>query len=155
MGAKYNRTEVLNATIGNLVELLRDNSFANELNLGLKSENPTNTGVWFRFHHGVTPMSWGEKITITLNPTSPATVQIDILSECGLPTQIVDWGKNKQNVANIFEYIAKNIAKYGSSMPINQPQEAPRLDKKFCFNCGTQLGGGDAFCFKCATKQDR
>jgi len=37
--------------------------------------------------------SWSEKIHIYV-----ADNQIDIVSECAMPTQIMDWGKNKRNV---------------------------------------------------------
>ena len=38
--------------------------------------------------------SWGEKIRVTILPSG----FLQIRSECSLPTQCIDWGKNKKNV---------------------------------------------------------
>lgn len=38
--------------------------------------------------------SWGEKIRLTILPSGI----LKIRSECSLPTQCFDWGKNKENV---------------------------------------------------------
>ena len=50
-------------------------------------------------------VSYGEKITVTLTYLGEDKTQIDIVSECGMPTQIIDYGKNKKNVNAIFDYI--------------------------------------------------
>ena len=63
-----------------------------DLDMSLKSENPTNTGVWFRIHHGMSMVSYGEKIAVTLTPDGNGT-HVHILSECGMPTQLVDYGE--------------------------------------------------------------
>ena len=42
---------------------------------------------------GVNWRSWGERITVESAPKS-----IRIVSECSFPLQIIDWGKNFQNV---------------------------------------------------------
>lgn len=39
-------------------------------------------------------MSWGEKLTISFNESGTLTAR----SECRMPTQCFDWGKNRQNV---------------------------------------------------------
>ena len=88
------------------------------LNVTIKSENPESDGsVWFRLHHGMTMQSYGEKITITLRPRTDGT-DVHILSECAMPTQIVDYGKNKQNCAAIFRYIDAGI------IPADAPKKA-------------------------------
>ena len=91
------------------------------LNLSLQSENPNDdgNGVWFRIIHGATMSSWGEKITITLKNTGSGT-NVHILSACGMPTQIVDYGKNKKNVKVIFNYLEhdiRNAARYQQAAP--------------------------------------
>ena len=88
------------------------------LNVNLKSENPTPTGVWFRILHGFSMASYGEKITVTLENLGGGT-GVHILSECGMPTQVVDWGKNASNVRVIFAYLEQGL-------PVGQPMNAPQ-----------------------------
>lgn len=88
------------------------------LNVNLKSENPTPTGVWFRILHGFSMASYGEKITVTLENLGGGT-GVHILSECGMPTQVVDWGKNASNVRAIFAYLEQGL-------PMGQPMNAPQ-----------------------------
>ena len=96
------------------------------LDMSLKSENPTNNGVWFRFHHGFSMRSYGEKITVTLTPDNAGTL-VQIHSECGMPTQLVDYGMNKKNVASLFQYFEDGMQFAGSPAPQNfqAPPSAP------------------------------
>lgn len=105
MAANHQEIRIYQIQIDNIVAILRSPRFCAELNLEMKSENPTATGVWYRFHHGMTMASYGEKITVTLNVINGGLVQVNIHSECGMPTQVVDWGKNKSNVEVVFNYI--------------------------------------------------
>ncbi|MBE6738663.1 MAG: zinc-ribbon domain-containing protein [Ruminococcaceae bacterium] len=172
MAANYSNNYIFNATIAQLVPLLRDRAFANELNIEMKSENPMPNGVWYRFHHGVSFTSWGEKITITLTPASPATTNVHIKSECGMPTQVIDWGKNKQVVCNVYECMERNIQRFLSYTPPTRPEQIPTpappsvapvtapvtpksapIGKSFCTNCGAQLHPEAIFCGNCGSKQ--
>lgn len=147
------------------------------LNVNLKSENPGDNGsIWFRVHHGMTMTSYGEKITITLKPQGNGT-DVHILSECAMPTQLVDYGKNKQNCAAIFGYFDRSIqqaaagpmfidrsAAYQSApqpaaMGVPQPQPAPAVQPQaaaqpfvFCVECGTKNDRSANFCMKCGAK---
>ncbi len=120
------------------------------LNMELKSENPQGNGVWFRIHHGMSFASYGEKITITLTPQGNST-HIHILSECGMPTQLVDYGKNKSNVTLLFQYLEQG-------MPIGAPQPAPAAPQAkvqpdpavvFCTSCGQKNDAAANFCKGC------
>ena len=42
-------------------------------------------------------ISWGETIRVWMTPSLKGTF-INILSECAMPTQIVDWGRNHDNI---------------------------------------------------------
>lgn len=168
-----NSINVTNSSVNQVMALLKDPAFCSTLNFELKSENVTPTGVWYRFHHGVTFTSWGEKITITLSETAPSNVRIDVHSECGMPTQIIDWGKNKQNISAIFEYISRNLSRYVAVAPAAAPSApqtasapaapatpqaatapvAPSQERRFCFNCGARLNRGALFCSNCGAKQ--
>ena len=149
MAASYAGSIDFNISAEQIVNVLRERAFCSVLNLELKSENPTPTGVWFRFHHGTTFLSWGEKITITVTPLPGGITRVDASSECGLPTQVIDWGKNKQNVCNILEYVEKRL---NSAAP-TQAQAPTTCATKYCFNCGKQIGADANFCCFCGTKQ--
>lgn len=161
MAASYENNYIFNATIAQIVPMLRDYNICSKLNLELKSENPMPNGVWFRFHHGASFTSWGEKITITLTPASATATNVLIKSECGMPTQVVDWGKNKQVVCNVYEYMDQNITRYLSTAPAPAPIPAPmpapapmpvQSANSFCTNCGAAVSTGANFCGKCGTK---
>lgn len=161
MAANYRQTIVLNASMDQTLNVLRSREFCSELNVELKSENKTQSGVWFRFHHGMTMTSWGEKITVTLTPTSYVQTNVEAFSECGMPTQIVDWGKNKQNVCNILEYIEKAVSSaeaYNAEQPSAEAYSAEQTiqnapGKKYCIKCGKQIDDDSFFCCYCGQKQ--
>ena len=148
MAASYKNTYTINAGIQQLRDTIRSRDFAGRLNVEMKSENPTPTGVWYRFHHGVTFTSWGEKITITLTPLPDSTTQVEIHSECGMPTQVVDWGKNKQVVCNVYEYLEANAP----NMPITSSQPTAQTPSRFCTSCGSPVDSTSNFCSRCGAK---
>ena len=160
MAAQHENTYTANVNIQQLMAAIRDPMFASSLDLILRSENPTPPGVWYRFHHGTSFASWGEKITITLTPIGPTATQLHIHSECGMPTQVVDWGKNKQLVNKIYTYLSSNVMRYAApaaqpaaARPLTPPPAAPQPGTPaFCSACGTPLVPGARFCSRCGTK---
>lgn len=46
--------------------------------------------------------SWGEKVTVCLTEVSNGT-DVRISSKCSFPLQIIDWGKNKENVGRVIK----------------------------------------------------
>ncbi len=52
--------------------------------------------VW-RVGSGMNLMSWGEDLTLMLH----APQHVEIRSECTLPTQCIDWGRNETNVKRL------------------------------------------------------
>ena len=158
MAANHRGTNVINANINALIALIRDPGFSGALNISMKSENPTPVGVWYRFHHGVSFSSWGEKITITLTYINDYSTNVDIHSECGMPTQVIDWGKNKRIVCNIFENIEANIGRFAqvapaqSQQPVQPQQPQQPTGANFCTKCGARLAMGGNFCTKCGAK---
>jgi hypothetical protein len=126
---------------------LRNPYFAQALNIEMKSENYTPGGLWFRFHHGVSFSSWGEKITITVVVLQGGITQVTVHSECGMPTQVFDWGKNSSNVTAIFNQLeAAVFARYNQDM---YARNQAANSKCFCTKCGTQMLRSDKFCVKC------
>lgn len=168
MAANHTEVDVFNADINSLKKFIKSIEFAYHLNLEMKSENPTSEGVWYRFHHGMTAASWGEKITITLSSVSALETKVEVRSECGMPTQVIDWGKNRQNACNIIEHIEANIksgvissfapTEYDQAFDSDlgksdRPTPFTGRDHKYCHNCGTKLMVDDRYCHNCGTKQ--
>ncbi len=112
MAAKASGESIFNATMPQMIALLRDPAFRFQLDLALESENGMQSAVYFRFEHGISLSSWGEVIAITLTPYSEAQVKVEILSKCSYPLQLVDWGKNKKNVNAIMQYIGTIFKRY-------------------------------------------
>jgi hypothetical protein len=54
---------------------------------------------------GVSFWSWGERITIKVRP-GPA---LFIRSHCSLPTQCIDWGRNRENVRRFLDEVEHSI----------------------------------------------
>lgn len=141
MAANYQQTKNYTIPMQYFIDELRNPYFARALNIELKSENPTPGGVWYRFHHGTTFTSWGEKITITLLNLQGGMLQVTVHSECGMPTQVFDWGKNSSNVTAIFNQLEQSVfARYNYEMANG---------KCFCANCGSQMSKMDKFCNNC------
>ena len=137
------------------IELIigRMRTVGSESNFALRSENPTPTGVWFRVHHGASMASWGEKITVTLTPMGQQT-KVNIFSECGMPTQLIDYGKNRKVVNYLFDFIMRpgygqpaQNQDYAQQQAQSVQQPAPQA--RFCTACGKAITPGARFCTNC------
>jgi hypothetical protein len=53
----------------------------------------------FRVSLSANVLSWGENVSVSIEPGI-----VRIKSICKLPTQVFDWGKNKQNVKQFLTY---------------------------------------------------
>lgn len=126
MAASSQGSQTLNVPIQAVINLLRDPNFHANFKFTYKGEYFGGYYSTFTYSHGVTFTSWGETVTVTVSVPPSNMVQIDIRSECSMPTQIIDWGKNKENVDNIFKFIYANIGFYinalGAFPPPSQPQ---------------------------------
>ena len=156
MAAKFSGKKHFNADVDQIVSIVKDTSFAQALNLKIKSENPNGDGFWFRFHHGVSFASWGEKITLTVIPAEFNTVKITVESKCAVPMQILDFGQNVQNVRKIFGHIESQVPvnAQGKFTTASEPSN-PTSEIKMCTNCGNKIPGGDKFCSGCGAKQNQ
>ena len=150
MAANYRQSLIFNSSMNQLIYLFRNPHFAGSLNLKYISEEFINGGARYRFNHGISFSSWGEELTITIMPVSNQQVNLDVYSECAMPTQIIDWGKNKEVVDNVINYICYNM-NYGNSYNFYQTNQS--YNTCFCTNCGERLTNESAFCPKCGKKQ--
>jgi len=54
--------------------------------------------IWASVRPGL--RTWGEQITVTLTPV-PGGTEVHLLSENTFPLQLIDLGKNKENIAHL------------------------------------------------------
>lgn len=125
MAANYQETRVYQAPMSCLLMILRSPQMCAALNIELKSEFPQPNGAWFGFNHGMTSSPYGEKITVAFEDVGEGSVRATVHSECGVPDQTVDWGKNKSNVEVIFNYIEAALSQapkdfFATGEPIDQ-----------------------------------
>lgn len=156
MAASHQETYVINASMQALCDVIRSQGFANQLKVGISAERPWQSGVCFQLYHGVSFTSWGETIMIALTPMGQNVTQVNIRSECDMPTQIIDWGKNKQVVRSIHQHLETYVNR-GPAMQNNMqtppPQAQPvQTAAAFCSRCGTRVAAGANFCMVCGTK---
>lgn len=148
MAAQHSGSFVIQSSLAQVNALICDPAFAQNTGLTYANYTPLPNQVTFYYTTGVTFTSWGEEIQITIAATSAEQVLMTIHSECAMPTQIVDWGKNKENVTRITNYINQNISRYTMTPPPAAPA-APA--QQFCQHCGNRVTGGN-FCPKCGQK---
>ena len=157
MAANYRNTKTYPFPIGWFVERMRSIPTAG-LNLNLQSEVPVMGGVAFHLTSGISFTSWGERVQVTLTNGGPQTT-VDVFSECSLPTQVVDWGKNKENVNKIIYYLEQGLnaaPPMAYRQPVQVPQPTPQAVPQgttsregLCPHCGAVLDPGCRFCSHC------
>ena len=145
MGAYSETGYPLAATHTQLALLLQDRCFAARMNWSLHESYPTPTGSCYVFFSNISMTSWSEKITVTLTSSGPNDTYVHILSKCVLPTQLVDWGKNKKNVEAVSAYILENMEHYRH----RQAAPPPHQGFGFCRHCGAPRTGIGSFCPSC------
>ncbi|MBQ9719689.1 MAG: zinc ribbon domain-containing protein [Oscillospiraceae bacterium] len=165
MAARSQNARVYNVPMDYFVQKMRA-IHSSGLGMELRAEVPLPNGLQYPLKHGVSLSSWGENVTVTLADQGGSTY-VDIVSECALPTQIVDWGKNNQNILNIFSYLERDMGVYfqqpAAQMPAAEPASFPQQTAQsapvqrnipqggvqFCPNCGAQMPATARFCTAC------
>lgn len=165
MGAMNEQSYVINGSMEQIIHILKSQQFYAELKMKLESEYGGQANAYFHFNHSVSFSSWGENVIITLTAQTPQTTAVTIQSKCSLPTQIIDWGKNKSNVDRIFAYINRNLMHNPASAYAATPQQytqpsaplynqaaAPVGASNFCTNCGAPVNQSTNFCQSCGAR---
>ena len=99
MAKQYSETVVVTAPLMLLVERMRN---IQGQGFEVRNEFPDGYGgVFFNMANGVTMSSWGEDISIHMWIYNNQQTMVEFVSESAMPTQLVDFGKNKKNIANI------------------------------------------------------
>ena len=83
---------------------------ASGLRLSLASEEKLPDGAVFYIKHGPTAKSFGERITVRLTYLENG-VRISVRSQCVMPLQMIDFGKNRNNVVAVFRYLDADVGK--------------------------------------------
>ena len=154
MGASANTTRVIQANMHQMVAMMRDPAFHNEVSLEFISETPQGLAMQYHFHHNMSLASRGEKVLITLMPLGADMVSVEVSSACALPTQLIDYGKNRKNVEGVHDYICRNLYRYAYLQQTYQQPAAASQGGKFCCSCGNRLEASARFCSACGAKQE-
>jgi hypothetical protein len=104
MGARYQATARYSGTRADIVRAAQE--VAAQSGLKVREANPEEGLIKARA--GFSFRSWGENISVHVDDAG--TVQVT--SECLMPTQLVDYGKNKSNVKR---FLAGLSARLGDS----------------------------------------
>lgn len=78
------------------------------LNFKITKEDITEGVILFRI--GWSLRSWGEKFKIVITSVNANRTRVEVASEAALQAQIIDWGKNNENINNFFQEV-KNLLK--------------------------------------------
>ena len=105
MAAKSNDRVIVTAKLMFLVERLRQ---INGYNV-VREYADGRGGAIFELTHDISFASWGENIKMDLYPCNEQQTVVEIISECALPTQMIDWGRNKTNVNEILTYLLSGL----------------------------------------------
>lgn len=155
MAASYREYRVFPGPIEYYIGAVRSIA-SSGLKFSVTGETPIQDGLLFFLKHGVSFSSWGENVKLALISQGNQTVA-DIDSECALVTQIVDWGKNKENVMTLFRFLQQASERFQQN-PMQYWQSQPRSPQavtggtRFCPQCGKALENARAFCTNCGAR---
>lgn len=75
------------------------------LNFKITEEDITDGIILFKV--GMSWTSWGEKFKIVITSVNANLTRVEIASEAAFQAQLIDWGKNNENVTNFFQEVHK------------------------------------------------
>ena len=101
MGAKYQGTARYSGTRADIVHA--SSAVAEQCGFKVEEANPDAGSL--RARAGFSFRSWGESISVQVDDAG--TVQVT--SQCVLPTQFVDYGKNKSNVTRFLAGLSTRL----------------------------------------------
>ncbi len=139
MAANYRDARVFNENINAIAQMLRVIE-ANVKGMKYVVEYAQPYGAVVQISHRLSFTSWGEDIKVMLTIQGDNTL-VDVNSECVLPTQIIDLGKNKENVNKIINYITSCCAYHQTGQPVQTGV--------FCPYCGNPVDAAEVFCKYC------
>jgi hypothetical protein len=99
-----------------------------------------------------TPMSmksWGEDLIIQLLPVAGGA---ELRINSGSRLQMVDWGKNRENIDKFISLMAACLRQAPQAQTgdnISSQAHANRSEASFCCVCGARLAADGKFCSSC------
>ncbi len=162
MAAKQYKGKTYNVPAHILTNIVKSQNFISATALTVTSFD--DYMMTYRFKHGISLSSWGETVTIQITRMAENVTNMNVISECALPTQLVDWGKNTENINKIYNYMDRAVpvamsapAAQNAVPPQGYNQRPPMMNHqtnevKRCVNCGAQLMNGAVFCTACGSK---
>ena len=73
------------------------------LNFKISKEDITEGVILFKV--GMSWTSWGEKFKIVITSVNANLTKVEIASETAFQAQLIDWGKNNENIKNFFQEV--------------------------------------------------
>lgn len=102
--AHYKESKAYNKPVDELTELV-DNALDD---INAKKIMHNSDDRFFIAKLGSSIWSWSETIEIKLKSSEQNTI-VSFSSQCSLPTQVVDWGKNHRNSKRFFKSLEKEL----------------------------------------------
>ncbi len=86
--------------------------------------------------------SFGERIDVLISPHGDDVI-IDITSRCSLPTQVMDWGRNRKNVRKLYQSMDGQLPEGVTARPVTRCGHCdyviPDESAGRCSECGQDL----------------
>ncbi|MBM3200611.1 zinc ribbon domain-containing protein [Candidatus Woesearchaeota archaeon] len=102
--------------------------------------------------------SWGENYTVSVIKEDNG-VRVFFNSKCAMPTQVIDWGKNKENSEQFYKVLDRLIEeeKENEARKLRHPKVVakdlkPKQKELKCKHCKAKLDKDDTFCPECGRK---
>jgi hypothetical protein len=76
---------------------------------------------------GISLLSWGEKLSVTVDGTGPQGTAVTVNSKSAVVLQFIDYGKNRRNVQKLLRQLTERLAPStaGGGTPAAGPPGAP------------------------------
>lgn len=103
---------------------------------------------------GISLLSWGENVTISLTPNNNSGTNISFLSTPKVGSaayQNFDMGKNRKNINKLMNSLSKELEKISPVNSQNITNNSPNAENNsiFCSNCGNSVNINANFCENC------
>lgn len=75
------------------------------LNFNITKEDIAGGEILFKV--GMTLLSWGEFFKILITNVSTNLTRVEVASEAAFQAQLIDWGKNNENIKDFFKTLTE------------------------------------------------
>lgn len=71
---------------------------------------------------GISLMSWGEKLSVTIDSAGPQGTSVTVRSASAMPLQVIDYGRNRRNVEKLAGQLSGRLTP-GPATPSGPPAQ--------------------------------